>query len=225
MLEVRNEYWHENEIADLIKFCDFLSDYMFKNVFKENKKDFLKYILNIKDKENYPFSEVGYNTLAIAGTGFIEGKDYFNCSIHNEISIRLGDLSIVPCHRLSYNDLLLGKFKIENNKITGLEAINPVMAVIKTRMKQSNLPHCANCDFIGVCTGFCLGNSYEISKNFLIPAKEVCQLYKAKISFLIYKYEKMGLWKVLPEIQNECNLPHLDYLKALRKKILSNLEK
>lgn len=225
MLEVRNEEWHEQEINDLIKFCDFLVDFQFKNIFNENKLDFLKHILNMKDEEKYPFTSTGYRNIALGSNGFTDGQDIIQCSFHNECAIRLGDLAIVPCHRLSYKDLIIGKFNVENNKITGIKAINPVLAVLKGRLKQSNLPHCATCDFVGICAGFCLGNSYEISKNFLIPAKEVCQMYKAKNSFLIYKYEQMGLWKLLPQLEEEYNPTQLAYLKSLKDKVLSNLIK
>jgi len=36
--------------------------------------------------------------------------------------VRAGDLSIIPCHRTSYQKFIYGKYKTENNKIIGIEA-------------------------------------------------------------------------------------------------------
>ena len=61
------------------------------------------------------------------------------------------------------------------------------------------MPHCEKCPLVGVCPGFCLGNSYENYKNPLVPLKQVCDMYKAKINFLLIKYEQIGLFKLLEE--------------------------
>lgn len=222
MLEVRNEDWHEKEINELIKFCDFVVDYKFKNIFNENKMDFLKHIFNMKQEDKYPNTDCSYVNIAVPGTGFVDGQDKVGCSFGHTIPIRLGDLTIGLCHRLYYDDLLIGKFSYNEKEIIDIEPINPVLGIVKARLHTSCLPHCEKCDFVGTCVGFCHGNSYEVSKNFLIPTKEVCNMYRAKISFLIYKYHTMGLWDLLPELQN-FNDQQICYLQSLIDKILPNI--
>ena len=42
------------------------------------------------------------------------------CNVDKLITIRLGDLSWVPCHRTSYEKFIYGKLKVENNTIVGV---------------------------------------------------------------------------------------------------------
>ena len=44
------------------------------------------------------------------------------CTISYTLMIRAGDLSIVPCHRTSYQKFIYGKYIVKNNQIQGIEA-------------------------------------------------------------------------------------------------------
>ena len=49
---------------------------------------------------------------------------YPGCTINRALIVRMGDLAIVPCHRTSYDQFLLGHFNVENEKIIGVTAKN-----------------------------------------------------------------------------------------------------
>ena len=49
---------------------------------------------------------------------------YPGCTINRALIVRMGDLAIVPCHRTSYDQFLLGYFNVENEKIVGVTAKN-----------------------------------------------------------------------------------------------------
>lgn len=226
MLEVRDSTWDKKSIQELITFTDFLVDYQFEHFFNKNKLDFLKYVLGFNLRKEYPYSDPGYNSIGILSTDYVTGQDHMACSFNHQCGIRLGDLTIAPCHRLWYKEFLIAQLQTnkENNQIIDIAPLNITLGIVKARIKTSCLPHCESCPFVGICIGFCMGQAYEHHKNFLIPTKEVCDLYKAKLTFLIYKYQQMGLWELLPQIQNY-NLEQIKYLQTLIPKILQNFEK
>ena len=143
--------------------------------------------------DNAPYNAIGLN---YNQTEF--GKDQISCSLPSILCIRMGDLSVPVCHRLAYDELILGKFNVINNEIIDFEPANTGRLLLKTGLKKSCFPHCENCKFQGVCIGHCLGASYEEYGNPLVPQYEVCKMLKAKYSFIIYKLYTLG---VLDEIE------------------------
>ena len=215
-LEVRNSDWTEESIQDLIRFCDFLIDYKFDE-FNHNKEEFLKYILGIYDI-NRGDAGIPYNVIELNNTGVCSNVDAISCSLNNSLSIRVGDLSVAPCHRLFYPELAIGKFETdENHKIVDFNVENPGLLITKCNMKRSCLPHCERCKFNDVCVGFCCGASYEEYKNMLIPQLEVCKMYQTKITFLIFKYYSMGLFddEIFETIRDKVSPQRYKYLKDL----------
>lgn len=199
-LEVRNNEWTEDSINQLLVYCDFLSDYLFKNRFNEDKQQFLKYVLNIYDSAEERLNEPPYNIIALQNSSITNGQDYLTCSCHGTLPIRVGDLTVAPCHRLYYPELEIGKFNVEDGKITDFTPTNVELLIMVCHMKKSCMPHCENCKFNDVCIGFCAGASFEEYGNMLVPQLEVCKMYRAKLTFLIYKYYLMGLFDELDNV-------------------------
>ena len=56
---------------------------------------------------------------------FPETDTFIGCTCATDLTVRLGDLAICPCHRTSYNKYLYGKYVIENEEIIDIEAYNP----------------------------------------------------------------------------------------------------
>ena len=110
MLEVRNGDWTDESIYELLRFCDFLVDYKFHNEFNQDKRRFLKYILNVRDEEVGPEHDVPYNNISLHTSNIFDGQDGFNCSSYGTLCVRVADLSIAPCHRLFYPELKIGEF-------------------------------------------------------------------------------------------------------------------
>lgn len=212
-LEVRDETWTNESIQNLLEFFNYVIDYKFLHIFNKNKLEFLKYILGIHHNKEY---FIPYNSIQLFSEDVFNQRDDFTCTVgHSNLTIRVGDLSIPICHRLGYDELLLGKFNVEDNKITTFEVYKPELLIMKTHLKRNCLPHCESCKYIGCCTGFCMGNSYEVCKNPLIPTMEVCKMYKTKINFLISKYLQMGLFEYLPKIKTELGDEVYTYLNDL----------
>lgn len=218
MLEVRDETWKTEDIDALLNFCNFLIDFKFKYYFNENLLDFINYIFHTnKSKLHCQYSpEIipiklyqNYNTKRIT------------CSFSDEFMIRVADLSINLCHRLTYEELILGKFIVENNEISRIQANeNKVpLLVVKTHFNRTCTPCCEKCLIEPICTGFCCGNSYENFKNILVPAPEVCNMYKAKFGFLIKKYDQMGVFKYLEEHPDTLSPISQSYILDLKNNI------
>ena len=212
-LEVRDETWTSESIGKLLEFINFIIDYKFINIFKKNKQEFLQYILGIHPDKKY---FIPYNNIQLLSEDVFNKKDDFTCTVgHSNLVIRVGDLSVPICHRLGYEELLLGKFNIKNNEIDSFEVFNPELLIMKTHLKRNCLPHCESCKYIGCCIGFCMGNSYEVCKNPLIPTMEVCKMYRTKINFLISKYLQMGLFEYLPLVKSKLGEQFYSYLNDL----------
>ena len=93
-----------------MRFCDFVVDYKFNVEFEQNKKRFLKYILNVRDEEVGWEHDNSYNNISICTNNIFYNNDAFNCSSYGTLCVRVADLSIAPCHRLFYPELKIGEF-------------------------------------------------------------------------------------------------------------------
>lgn len=176
MLEVRNDDWTDEAIDDYLKFLEFRFLHEKDVLFKYNKKDFVSRI--------YHFGRCGCTDLSLVNKGY-----KYNCGIQNTLYIRAGDLSIVPCHRLSYNKFIYGKF---DNMY--FKASNPeLMAKIILTNPTQGAPLCESCDYKFYCMKGCLGAQHESSDEMFHPCKSVCKLMKAKIHKLLELYDKYDL--------------------------------
>jgi radical SAM protein with 4Fe4S-binding SPASM domain len=139
--------------------------------------------------------------------------------------IRAGDLVCAPCHRTCYSELYYGKFNVneDNTAITDFEPQNVALLIGYTNMKRSCLPHCENCKFQAVCVGHCHGVSWEEYRNPLVPPLTVCNMYKAKLSFLIYKYNLLGIFDEMPNIKHLISNNYYEYLMDLIQDIVGGL--
>ena len=191
-LEVRDDTWDENSIADLIQYCDFLIDYKWDE-FHHNKTNFLKYIFDLYVQCGEERIGAPYNVIGLCNRGNSCAKDCMTCSAFNNLSIRIADLMVAPCHRLFYPELHFGKFITDDTKIIDFEPINTSLLIAYKNVKNSCLPYCENCEFEFLCPGHCHGMSYEYYGNSFVPPEGTCNLYKSKISFIIYKLFLMGL--------------------------------
>ena len=114
--------------------------------------------------------------------------------MHNALVIDINKLNILLCHKINYEDFIIGTYLIENNQITSCIAKTPSLAIIKAHLKRSCTPHCEYCNYLNICEGFCYGLSYEKSYNPLIPIKQNCDLIKCKYNFLLYKYKLLDIF-------------------------------
>lgn len=190
MLEVRNDDWTDASINDYTDFLDFLIDKYLDERCNGNVSQLVQYLF-LTDIFN-PGGN-GYINF-----GMTQADAFQGCTVSDMFTVRLGDLAIPPCHRTAYDDLLYGKFHVEDGKITDIDEINPQIAS-RILLQDSILcsPGCDRCAYNAFCLRGCYGSQREIEKDPFMPIESVCKMFRAKIDFLIDKFDKLGVWKYL----------------------------
>lgn len=195
LLEVRNADWTPEAIKHYNEFNKYLIDSYMERYCKNDPKIFAHHLLGFRLGKDQP----GVN--GYIPWSFPETDTFIGCTCATDLTIRLGDLAICPCHRTSYNKYLYGKYVVENDKIVDIEAYNPQMAC-KILLTNFNLGSfgCDTCVFNEFCLKGCLGAQYEEQGDPFIPVPNVCEFFKAKYGFLLTYYEQLGV---------------IDYLKTI----------
>lgn len=194
LLEVRNPEWRPWQLREFGKFLKFLVYYTYYDILEGSKRKFVNFIYNLR----------GYNILNIFST---VGRG-LGCSIQSMLYVRLGDLSIVPCHRTSYDQFILAKFVVENGKITGIKALNPELFITIFTLDSKNFPYCETCPIKHVCSHGCLGAQYEFTGDLFTPFPTLCQLELTKVTSIVQAMKEVGVYKDLyyrahPDIQSD----------------------
>lgn len=193
LLEVRNDDWTEETIKEYNKFIEYLLDKYLHEVCHDDIPTLTKHLFSIRDDSG---NLDGYIPFCPAET-----DTFIGCTQATDLTIRLGDLAICPCHRMSYDKYIYGYLNVENNKITNIIANNPQIAV-KILMANFNLCSfgCDSCIYNKYCLKGCHGMQCETMGDPFIPNPTVCKFFKAKYSSLIEKYKKLGVIEYLKTI-------------------------
>lgn len=204
MLEVRDTSWKPEDIQAYNEFQEFLLNYEIKNNWNnlETDEDKRQALIKVMCLGKFPNGRFwGSHPLSICPKGlFTDTHDTRpGCGFSTDFCVRMGDLSIPLCHRLSYPELLIGQFIVEDDKIVGIKAINGELMIAKSHLKIDCCPHCESCELVGICDNFCLGQSYEDSNLFIMPMRKVCIFHNAQYKYLIKRYYELGLFKFLNE--------------------------
>ena len=185
-LETRNNDWTEEKIIHYLRYINYSIDYLIENEmprFGNKLESYVKYMNGHLHKAYNKFNPLRPITHAFWPT----------CSIARTLTVRLGDLAIVPCHRLSYDELNFGKFVVKNDKIVDVEAKNIQMMNQIWLNNMYGSAKCNYCPYNALCTRGCYGSQYESTGELLYPCETVCDLYKAKSIFLYEKYKQLGI--------------------------------
>lgn len=207
MLEVRNDDWTDDKIDQYLKFLNYVFDKTYQE-FGYDKTKMCELIFKIvpEYKRYCNLNLITHNNIA-------------RCSIQKSLQIRLGDLAITPCHRLSYDKFLFGHFVVENDKVVGIKA-NNVELMLKIYFSNPTLCNysCDGCAYSKLCILGCFGSQYENSKEIFAAIPCVCNLEKKKINFLIHKLTENGLiehYKAMDIIDNGEKYKRSEILKAI----------
>lgn len=175
LLDVRNDNWTEEHLADLRKLILHIGRYLGGTL----KPDELMHRLSRSSVFNL------YNIGAsIVGRGL-------TCSLQSILHIRCADASIVSCHRLSYQDLLGGKFDFEKNHI---EALNHSVYLATLQVNYKNMPVCNSCDINTFCNGSCLGANREATGSMFVPSPSMCRMKKVLRLAMIESFKELGIY-------------------------------
>lgn len=209
-LEVRNDCWDETSITKYLEFLQEFHQLMyidFKNAnIIQSLEDYWKIVLDIGiDQELKDFiSNLSYIPVILRSSNCI------SCNLTYGFCVRLGDLAICPCHRTAYNKLLYGKYKVQDNKIVGIEAINPMFLMHNYFMGQNGSFKCDTCIIKTQCIGGCRGAQLEANSDPLTPIDSVCLLEKIKFLYNMY-------WGVNELAEKEDLSSYMYYLKKFQQ--------
>lgn len=188
MLEVRNPDWTDESIYHYLRFLKYLIDKYIREHCDGDMKTFTHHLM---------CTRLAGEQTTISGYipwCFPETDNFIGCTCSTDLTIRLGDLAIAPCHRTAYNKYLYGKFVVKDDKIVDIEANNPQMAC-KILMSNFNLASfgCDTCTYNEYCLKGCYGTQYEEQGDPFIPVPNVCHYFNEKLSFLLGYYEQLGV--------------------------------
>ena len=191
MLEVRNNDWTEETIDLYCNFVEQLADYFLNHDCKGNVIKFANAVVGARLQPGDPTSGTAYIPWVLG-----DNRDYRGCTVSNLLTVRLGDLAICPCHRQAYDKYLYGKFKVEDNCIIDIEAINPYMAIkILMGSDYSNFHKCDACIYNHYCLKGCFGSQLETYGDPFFPIECVCQLLQRKYDTVLQYYKKLNIYE------------------------------
>lgn len=211
LLEVRNNDWEDEDIKAYEDFCDYLMQDTI-SYYNGDYVEALEDLVNLNqtyrtDRENQLLwsERAPYIPIFIA-----ENKNLYGCTLATDLTLRLGDLAICPCHRTAYHKNLYGWFRQdENGKIIGIKANNPQQAIANlfTNRNQSILG-CDTCYLNTICLGCCRGQSMEATKDPLRNDPKVCKFLKAKYKIVLKLYKKYGMIDWLEENMSKYHIAY-----------------
>lgn len=205
-LEVRNDEWTIDKINHYVEFLNYMIDYDFNELLGSDLSNFITEVIVVGTNKKGYFPYVLLN----------EGNTY-NCSVDTSLIVRLGDLAIGPCHRTHYDKFIYGKYRVEHDSITGVQANNIQLANAILFGSTKLLMKCDKCPISYHCIRGCLGAQYESTGEILQPCDTVCHLLKARLIFLYLKYKKMG---VFDWVYHSDDLQRKSFLKKLENTCL-----
>lgn len=202
LLEVRNpDEWTDEKIQAYLKLLKHIINRrikMFDNDIEEFTDHLFTNHMKVREKES-----CGYDPIVFPDVSNLNQADtnIITCSFSENLHIRLGDLSIVPCHRMCYPQFVAGNYIVnkEKNKIIGIEGYNVTSYISMVTYNPSVAPGCVTCPIKTHCIKGCFGAQYEWTGEYLIPILSVCTLFKAKTAFLIKTYYDLGVLKIAKE--------------------------
>lgn len=83
---------------------------------------------------------------------------------------------------------MIGNFIVENNKITGIHAINPSMAINIWMNGDSSWLECDACALKKFCIKGCRGSQFETHREPMYPVDSACEHAYAKQLYLLVNY-------------------------------------
>lgn len=194
-LEVREQGWTDEKITLYLKWLKHLMLTDLKEYFNNNILEFSQQGI----RHNY-------DGPSVFGMSYMPYRENYpscmlGCTMGSFLTVRLGDLAIVPCHRTSYEQFIFGNYEVKDGKIVGVNCKNlPLLNTLYVSGFQYK-PFCSICSLSGHCTKHCLGANYEAHGELLAPEPDNCNLQKAKVIFLIDFCEKYNILDKHPIFQ------------------------
>lgn len=200
-LEVRGDNWTDENILCYLDWLNYVIDTDIKEFFDNNITYFLDDLYLLGNYERFGRRYRSYRPYMLSLMSV-----HPTCTAGRMLCVRCGDLSIAPCHRTSYEKFLFGQYIVENNEIVGAKAKNISLMNAWYRTGNSNKPKCDTCALNKMCIKGCMGAQLENTGELFYPDEKTCNFFFAKYTFLINKYEKLGLFNYEPFLQEKQDL-------------------
>lgn len=177
LLEVRNPDWTHEDLSFLENFIYFLIRYV-KNLCG-NTLNFINFLRNPSN----------CNILSS-----IYAKNYrgLGCSFSNTLAIRMSDMTLVPCHRTSYDGLNAGILNLDSTGKFSVNIENPMNWIFSHVFEPKNTSKCQYCEINKLCNYPCLGVNFEVNRDMYIPVETVCMLEYIKVRSIIKGLNDVG---------------------------------
>lgn len=182
LLQVRNMEWTDDQIKEFYNFIYFLCEFVYEKS-EYDKDEFLKFVLRSR----------GYNILS-QSFSTKTGKG-LPCAIQTELTIRVADLKVFPCHRLLYSDFEIGQYIEDEEKELKFKTKNASLGLTIYGMHSNIQPMCRKCEVNKICIGGCLGTQYEINGSMFAPIQSVCKLNVSLAMAIIQFCKDKGMIK------------------------------
>lgn len=196
-LEARNDEWTQETIEDFLKLLNHMIDDRLQMC--DNDVNKLAYHLMVGDGKDNTLASLPHSDLIWFNTYTRDPLQNLGCTMSISTVINISNLSLPPCHRLTYPQFNGGFFKVEDDKITEIESFNYSLYLITKNANAKYLPKCSTCVYSAICHKGCFGAQYEASGEIFQPAISVCNLEKQRFDFLVYKYYNLGLFESIKE--------------------------
>lgn len=177
LLEVRNYNWTPEQVSEYYNVIRYICSF----------------VLNLMKELNLSMSDlIKTKIFNLLGPFYTIGRG-ISCSIQSSTQIRLGDLTVHPCHRTNYPALKSWSFVVENNKIVDIEVHNPMLYMAVQSANINTSPMCECCFIKEMCYCGCLGSQYEVTGDLFTPIPTVCRMAHAKVFALLDEFYKQNL--------------------------------
>lgn len=193
-LEVRNDGWTNESLKKYQQFLIYHLNDLFHNYNKSDLHQFFNNYFREYQEINGKYTHMG-NTEGL-GKFVTSSENNIPCGLGiMDMTINVGTLSLVPCHRLAYPELNGGYFIQKNNKIIELQASEYLNAYLNIVFFNNILkPKCISCDYNQICMKGCAGSQYEVFADPYFSIPSVCSLFECKYSTLLDYYHSIGLF-------------------------------
>lgn len=215
-LEVRNDGWSAESLEKYKSFLKYYLNDIFHNFSHSNLSEFFEGWLRIFKKHPDLNSYQLIGGQSGIGKLLLVPNHMLPCSLGMmNLTVSLGDLSLLPCHRLAYPELRGGTFEIKENKITGFSPSPYYNSFLNIFLYNNDFkPKCVTCDYKMFCMKGCAGAQYEKFGDINYPIPSVCELLKTKVHTVMEYYHSIGLfhWLFTTEPEYPSNGPFKDLL-------------
>jgi len=202
LTEEKGATWSERKTKEFIDFIDFLINWSFYNLCNGKINRFLDFL----------FKEKGYDILY---SPLSEKSENTECSVEDNLCVRIKDLSIIPCRKILAKPFILGRFQAEDNRIIKLEPNNLELLIGLSSFDKKNLPMCETCLLKYLCNGVCLFSQFKKTGDLFSPDPALCRFKHWEIVTMVKEYKKLGIYGKIYDKLSEDKKDSLDFLSNL----------